>query len=153
MVWIDIIFKKTVAKLFGKYKTAFSKWKRNARFIKQEENARKIQAFLRDRLYNPSDKRKRIVRGAEFLDKYLKRIVFDRIQEYGNNRYIQNVLRKRIEAKDAANKKMLGNAFNRWRNIIPLLRENEAATKIENNYRNLRARRKLDGLRRREEIL
>ncbi|MCQ2815840.1 MAG: hypothetical protein MJ252_01105 [archaeon] len=147
------IFNKTIDKLLGKYKSAFKKWKRNARLIKAEENAKKIQAFLRERLNNPADKRKRILRGADLVDKYVKKIVMDKINNRAKENFIKRVLMNYLKKQGGYDKDAMKRNFDKWRDILPALREEEAATIIENNYRNLRARRKLDDLKKRENLL
>ena len=139
--------------LYAKYKIMLSSWLRAANIIKTNENAQIIQRFLKSRLNNPSDKRKRIVRGGDFLDLYVKRVTFGKIYETAKDNLMKKVLRRHINDQDALNRKMLHGAFTKWKDLMPIMRQNDAATKIENNYRNLRSRRKLGELKRRKAML
>ena len=45
------------------------------------------------------------------------------------------------------NQKMLKDAFTKWKDLMPLLRQHDAATMIQNNFLNYLARKKLNNLR------
>ena len=137
----------------AKYHNAFTKWLRRAKALSAEENAKTIQKFLKSKLNNPSDKRKRVARGADLLSQYIKRITYNKIKDAAKDNLMKRVLRRHIDNQDKMNKKVLGDAFRRWKDLMPLLRQIDSAIKIQSGYRALKAKKKADELRRRQQKL
>ena len=77
---------------FDKYRNKFVGYRRNVKGISTNENAVVIQNFLRSKLNNPSDKRNRISRGADFLTLYIKRLVLNRLKEEAKQNLMKRVL-------------------------------------------------------------
>ena len=63
----------------------FRKWIHNSNLLKLSDKATTIQDFIRSRLNNPSNKRKRYLRGLDFLQTHIKKTfyeLFHCIEEY-----------------------------------------------------------------------
>ena len=147
----QLLLKKLVGSLgiFGRIKArlTLNKWNRNAKLKGVSDDAKAIQEFIRSKLGNTDKKLKRIKDGADHLDKYIKKKVLDRIQIVALENAIRKALFGCYRDKEAMNKKILRNYFNRWRDIIPLLREEEAAIKIQSAARGFKSRRKVNRMK------
>ena len=130
-----------------KGKQTLNKWLRNAKKGTTDDKADKIQNFLRSKLGNAGKKRKRIEDGTNILNKYILRNVLDKIKKDARWKTICRILLKLYNNKDQAKTKLLHNYFNKWRDILPELRRNDAATTIQTAFRGLNARNKVNKLR------
>ena len=126
---------------------------RNVQKIKNNQNARIIQRFIKVKLRKYFDKRKLIVSGADQLKLYLKKICLSNIKDKAKENLMNKVLITSINKQDNTNKNVLLNAFNKWRNIVPIIKQNEAALKLQNLFRNFKSRQILNNLVKREEKL
>ena len=129
------------------------KFHRNAQKMKNNKNAHIIQHFLKARLRKPEEKRQRILKGAKLIDKITKKTIWKNIWLKGKKEKMNKVLLRHINKQDMINNKNLRNGLNKWKNIVPILKQHDAATMIANNFRSEKARNKLKGLRKRIELL
>ena len=153
----NILLKKLFSSL-GVYTTikakqALNNWLRNAKKKTTNDNADKIQKFLKSKLGNAGKRRKRLEDASELLKKYIMKVTLDKIKKDARDKALKRILMKLYNYKDQMNKKTLETFFNKWKDLIPGLRKNEAALTIQTAYRGLRARRKVDNLRNRNRKL
>ena len=126
---------------------------RNVQKIKNKINARTIQRFIKVKLRKYFDKRKLIVKGIDEFNLYLKKKCLNYIKDKAKNNFIKKVLINSLKKQEKNDKISLLNYLNRWRNIIPVIEKNEAATKLQNLFRNFKSRQILNNLEKREEKL
>ena len=134
-------------------KIQFIKLYRQTQKVKNDQNSKVIQHFIKEKLRRYFDKRELVKKGVNIFDAFLKRKCIKNIQEKAKNNYMKTILKKSITRQENANKKVLSNALNNWRNKLPLLRQHEAANKIINLFRSVKSKNKLNNLRKRIEIL
>ena len=129
------------------------KYNRNIQKIKNNEKAYIIQRFLKAKSRKPEEKRQRIIKGVNLIDKIKKKHILKNILLRGKDKHIKKILLRRINQQDMINNKLLRNELNKWKKIIPLLKQHDYATMIEKNYRILKSKQKLKGLKKRALIL
>ena len=134
-------------------KMNFRRFHRNVQKIKNNQNARIIQKFIKVKLRKYFDKRKLILKGANEFKTYIKKQCFINIQQKAKQNLMQKILKNSINTQENVNKNTLLNTFNKWRNIIPKIKEKEAAIKLQNLFRSFKARQKMQNLEKREEKL
>ena len=144
---LNKIVKNKNENLKNKAKLYLLRFNRIAQALKNNKNAHIIQHFLKARLTRPADRRKKIVEGAELISKYTKKTMFKKVFESGKNKHMGKTLLNHINKQDNINRKILSDTFNKWKNLIPVLKNNEAALKIQNAFRNLKSRKKRDDLK------
>ena len=126
---------------------------RNVQKIKNNQNARIIQRFIKVKLRKYLDKRKLILNGTEELNTYIKKKCLYNIKDRAKQNLIKKVLIYSLKNKEKYNKKSLLKYLNKWRNIVPEIEKNEAAVKLQNLLRNFKSRQILTNLKKREEKL
>ena len=62
-------------------------------------------------------------------------------------------LKNSILNQEKINKETLLNKFRQWQSIIPIIKQNEAAIKLQNLFRNYKSRQQLHNLEKRNEKL
>ena len=124
---------------------------RNVQKLKNTQNARIIQRFIKVKLRKYFDKRKLILKGADELKLYLKKKCLYNIKDKAKENLTNKVLITNIKKQENNNKNVLLKFFNKWRNIIPVIKENEAAMKLQNLFRNFKSRQVLSNLIKKEE--
>ena len=139
--------------LVEKAREILIRYHRKAQKIKNNKNAHVIQHFLKARLRRPEEKRQRIVKGANLIDKITKKKIWKNIWIKGKKEKMKKILLKHINQQDLINNKQLRNSLTKWRNIIPLLNQHDSVTMIANNYRASKARQKLKDLKKRLYLL
>lgn len=75
----------------------------------------------------------------------------DKIKKAAAENAMDKVLRKAHKRKEQMNKKILNKYFNHWRDLLPGLRRDDSAKKIQTNLRSHNARKKVKRLRLRNE--
>ena len=126
---------------------------RNVQKIKNNQNARIIQRFIKVKLRKYFDKRKLIVKGIEEFNSFLKKKCLYNIKDRAKENLINKVLVTSLKRQEQCDKKSLLHCLNKWRNIIPEIEKNEAALKLQNLFRNFKSRQILNNLEKREEKL
>jgi hypothetical protein len=116
-------------------KYALNEWARRARVLKADEDAKIIQKFIRDKLNKRLKKRSRLEEGVERTTKYIKIKIFEKIVDRANKNKIPDILIKYYYRKNAEDMKLLRDRFNHWRNLLPYMRLDDAASKIQANLR------------------
>ena len=134
-------------------KMALRRYHRNVQKIKNNQNARIIQRFIKVKLRKYFDKRKLITKGANELSTYIKKQCLFNIKEKAKQNLMNKVLKNSIISQDKINQNTLLNTLNKWRNIIPKIKQNEAANKIQNLFRSYKSRQKLQNLEKLNENL
>ena len=129
------------------------KYNRNVQKIKNNKKAYIIQRFLKTKLRKPEQKRQRILQGANLINKIIKKNILKNIFLKGKDKSIKKILLKHINQQDMINNKVLRNGLNKWKNMIPSLKQNDYATMIEKNYRIFKSKQKVKGLKNRTLIL
>ena len=134
-------------------KMTLRRYNRNAQKIKNNQNARIIQRFIKVKLRKYFDKRKLILKGANELSTYIKKQSLFNIKEKAKQNFIQKVLKHSINNREKMNRKTILQTIQKWRGIVPKIKQNEAAIKIQNLFRNFKSRQKLQNLEKRNENL
>ena len=124
------IFKNKEKALNDIKKLQFLRYYRQAQKIKNNENAKIIQKFIKEKLRKYFNKKDLIKKGANLFNTFLRKKVFQNLKDKAKDNYTKLILTKRISKQKDVNNKILSEALNKWRNIIPLLKQNEAANKI-----------------------
>jgi len=136
-----------------KLKYALNEWARRARNIKADEDARIIQKFIRDKLNRRLKKRAQLEEGVEHTKKYILMRIFDKIIDHANKNRIPDILLKYFLRKNAEDMKNLRDKFNHWRNLLPYMRLEDAAAKIQSNLRGFLLRKDFRRFNRITELL
>ena len=116
-------------------KMQFIRYYRQAQKLKNEENSKIIQKFIKEKLRKYFNKKDLIKKGANAFNLFLKKKVFQNLKDKAKDNYTTNVLKNGINRQEKANQDTLRNAFNKWRDLLPLLKQNDAANKITNLLR------------------
>ena len=132
---LDKILKNKEKALNDIKKMQFIRYYRQAQKIKNDENSKIIQKFIKEKLRRYFDKRDLIKKGVNVFDIFLKKNILRNIKDKAKDNYTKSVLKNGINRQDKANEQMLRNAFTKWRDLLPLLRQNDAANKITNLLR------------------
>ena len=119
---------------------------RNVQKIKNNQNARIIQRFIKVKLRKYFDKRKLILKGVDELNTYIKKQCLFNIQQKAKENLINKVLKTSINNQEKINKETILNTMKKWQSIIPKIKQNEAAMKLQNLFRNFKSRQKLYNL-------
>lgn len=146
-----IIRKKLLAideTIKDKLNIMFYKWLRNVKIVGANDNAILIQKFLQKCFNNLKKKRDGLSYGVSLVDLYVKREALNKIKINNNEKELKRLLKSSVMRKDKRNKNELASSFNKWKSIIGDIKKEEAVIKIENNYRKLKSKRKVRGLKR-----
>jgi hypothetical protein len=111
-------------------KIQFIRYYRQTQKVKNHENARIIQRFIKEKLRRYFDKRDLIKKGVDSFNLYIRRQILKIIKDKAKDNYMKYVLKNGINRQENANKELLRNTINKWRKIIPVIKTNEAANKI-----------------------
>ena len=103
---------------------------RNVQKIKNNQNARIIQRFIKVKLRKYFDKRKLILKGADELNTYIKKQCLFNIQQKAKENLINKVLKTSINNQEKINKETILNTLKKWQSIIPKIKQNETAMKL-----------------------
>ena len=144
---LDKILKNKEKALNDIKKMQFIRYYRQAQKIKNDENSKIIQKFIKEKLRRYFDKRDLIKKGANIFNLFLKKNIFRNIKDKAKDNYTKNVLRNGITRQEKANEEMLRNAFNKWKELMPLLRQNDAANKITLLLRGNQSKQKMKRLK------
>ena len=126
---------------------------RNVQKIKNNQNARIIQRFIKVKLRKYFDKRKLISKGANELSTYIKKQCLSNIKEKAKQNLMKKVLLNSINNQEKVNQNLIYNDLQKWKGIIPKIKQNEAAIKLQNLFRNFKSKQKLQNLENRNEKL
>ena len=119
----------------------FFKWIRIARMQKAFEDALIIRKFCKIKVKHVNKKKVNIEEFVEILKCYILKIIFDKLHIGGKKKRNTTVLLKIISKNEMTNKKNLKEAFLKWKNLIPVLKKIDAATKIQSTLRGLKTRK------------
>ena len=100
-------------------KMTFIRYYRQTQKIKNDENARIIQKFIKEKLRKYFDKKDLVRKGVDAFNLYIKRIILNNLKDKAKDNYTKNVFKHTIIRKENADTESLRNAFNKWRSIIP----------------------------------
>ena len=152
-ILLDAILKNKNKQLNDIKKMQFIRFYRQTQKVKNHENAKIIQKFIKEKLRKYFDKKNLIKDGVDIFNKFLKRRVLTTLNDTSKTKYINVVIKKIIVKKDKKSDDTLRKAFNEWRDKIPLMRKLEKITKIQNAYRTYKANKKLNDLKLRNTLL
>ena len=105
-------------------KIQFLRYYRQAQKIKNNENAKIIQRFIKEKLRRYFNKKDLIKKGANLFNSFLKKKIFQNLKDKAKDNYTKLIISKSITRQETVNNKTLSDAFNKWRNLIPLLKQN-----------------------------
>ena len=131
----------------------FIRYYRQTQKVKNDENARIIQKFIKEKLRKYFDKRDLVKKGIDAFNLFIKRKILNNLKDKAKDTYTKTVIKKTIIRQENANNESLRNAFNKWRNLLPELKKNEAADKIINLFRKNKAKNIKNNLKMRIEKL
>ena len=131
----------------------FIRYYRQTQKVKNDENARIIQKFIKEKLRKYFDKRDLVKKGIDAFNLFIKRKILNNLKDKAKDAYTKTVIKKTIIRQENANNESLRNAFNKWRNLLPELKKNEAADKIINLFRKNKAKNIKNNLKMRIEKL
>ena len=134
-------------------RSALNEWARRARNVKADEDARVIQKFIRDKLAKRLKKRAILEKAVEHTKTYIKMRIFDIITDYANKNRIPDILLKYYLRKNAEDMKLLREKFNHWRNLLPYMRNEDAASLIQAAIKGYLLRKDFKRFNRLSEIL
>ena len=140
-------------KVYLKFKSTFNEWSRRARIIKAEEDSRIIQRFVRDRLAKRLKIRQIYEEAVSHMVNYILFRAYNKIVEKANKNLIPDILIKYLYRKNASDMKNLRDKFKHWRDLLPFMRLNDAASKIQSMYRGHELRKDFYKFTRINEIL
>ena len=138
---------------YFKLKYAFDEWSRRARVIKSEEDSRIVQKFIRDRLAKRLKRKQFYEEGIENIIKYILNRIFNKIKDKADRNIIPDILIKYFNRKNALDMKNLKDKFNHWRELIPYMRLQDAASRIQAIYRGYDLRKDFNKFNRLNEAL
>ena len=142
---LHLLFMKNNNKELLRYSIA--NWRRKARNIKAIEDALIIINFCKTKIKKIFSKRTNIEKLIEALRKVLLKRAFNKLFSGGKKRLISILLKKIIKNYEQSDKKLLKNAFLKWKNIIPLLQKINSITKIQSVLRGMKTRKKKKSLK------
>ena len=125
----------------------FIRYYRQTEKVKNNENARIIQRFIKEKLRKYFDKRDLIKKGVDAFNLYLKRQVLNSLKDKAKDNFTKLILEIGVKRQEIADKESLRNAFNKWRNLMPVIRKNEAANRIISLFRTNRSKNILNNYR------
>ena len=134
-------------------KMYFIKYYRQVQKDKNNENAKIIQKFIKDKLRKYLDKKKLIKNGADKLTYIIKKICFYKINDEVEKKNILNCLRKAVNLGDKYKNDILKEKLKQWRDIVPKMDKLDKITQIQNAFRTHKANNKLNKLKLREKLL
>ena len=103
--------------------------------MKNDENARIIHRFIKEKLRKYFDKRDLIKIGVHTFNIFTKRKILNNLRDIAKDTYTKNVIKNTILSQENANNETLRNTFNKWRNLLPELKKDNAVNKILNIFR------------------
>ena len=139
--------------VYLKFKAVFNEWSRRARNMKAEEDSGIIHRFIRDRLAKRLKRKQRYEDGIEHMTKYIQYRVYYKIVEKAERNSIPDILIKYLYRKNALDMKKLRDKFNHWRDLLPYMRLNDAASRIQSIYRGYELRKDFNRFTRLNEVL
>ena len=99
------------------------------------QGATTIQRYFKKMYKRKLDKKNLIKDGLDKFILFVKRKCFNKIKDLSNNNHITIILKKCIHKKSENNNDLLRKKFNQWKDKIPLMKQIEAAIKIQSAYR------------------
>ena len=133
-----------------KLKSALKEWTRRARALKAESDAKIIQKFIREKLRRRLLLKERLEEAIELTTREICRKVLQKLLDAANKNKIPDILMKYFMRKEADDMKNLKDKFDHWKNLLPFLRRDDAATYIQAVYRGKKFR---DGFDRGNKIM
>ena len=134
-------------------KMQFIRFYRQTQKVKNDENARIIQKFIKDKLRKYLDKKKYIKNGLDLLNLFIKRKVLNKINSQSKDNYLLITIKKCIKKKDKNNDELLREKLKQWRDTVGLMKTLENIIKIQNSYRTHKANDNLNNLKLRKTLL
>ena len=141
------------SKEYFKLKSIFNEWSRRARVIKADEDSRIIQKYIRDKLAKRLKRKHIYEEGIECITKYIKIQIYYKIIEKANKNQIPDILIKYFYRKNALDMKNLRDKFNHWRNLLPYMRLNDEASRIQAMFRGFGFRKDFNRFKRLNQVL
>ena len=150
---LDSILKNKERQLNDIKKMQFIRFYRQTQKVKNDENARIIQKFIKDKLRKYLDKKKYIKKGLDVLDLIIKRKIFNKINDTSKTKYFVYILKKCFITKGKNNDDLLREKLKQWRDKVGLMQTLENIIKIQNTYRNHKANQNLNNLKTRQTLI
>ena len=134
-------------------KMQFIRFYRQTQKVKNHENARIIQKFVKDKLRKYFDKKKYIKNGLDLLTLFIKRKCLNKINDTSKDKFTILIFKKCIKKKNNNNDDLLRDKLKQWRDKVGLMQTLENIIKIQNAYRNHKANENLNNLKIRKTLL
>ena len=125
----------------------FIRYYRQTQKVKNHENARIIQRFIKEKLRRYFDKRDLIKKGVDTFNLFIKRQILKNLKDKAKDNFTKLVIKIGINRQEIADKESLRNALYKWRNIIPVIKKNEAANRIISVFKANRSKNILNNYR------
>ena len=97
--------------------------------MKNGEIARIIQRFIKEESRKYFDKRDLIKKGVHTFNIFIKRKILNNLKDIAKDTYTKNAIKNTILSQENANNESIRNTFNKWRNLLPELKKDNAAIK------------------------
>ena len=119
----------------------FFRWIRIARMEKAYKDALIIRKFCKIKVRKVNKKKYNIEEFVDILKYYILKMVFDKLSIGGKKKRNSKFLRRIFNKNESTNKKILRDAFLKWKNLIPSLKKIDAITKIQSALRGMKSRK------------
>ena len=150
---LDNIIKNKNKQLNDIKKIQFIRFYRQTQKVKNDENARIIQKFVKDKLRKYLDKKKYIKNGLDLLTLFLKRKILNKINDTSKENQFIIIVKKIVKKKDENNDELLRRKLKEWRDKVGLMQTLENIVKIQSAYRTHKANDNLKNLKLRQKLL
>ena len=131
----------------------FIKYYRQIQKAKNNQNARIIQRFIKDKLRKYLDKKNLVKKGSDKLTKIFKRIIFYKINDEVEKKNLLFSLRNSLNIVDNYKNDILRDKLRQWRDIIPQMNKLDKITQIQNAFRTHKANNNMKNLKLRQKLL
>ena len=134
-------------------KMQFIRFYRQTQKVKNNENAKIIQKFIKDKLRRYFDKKKYIKNGLDLLTQFLKRKCLHKINDTSKNNYTVTIIKKIVHKKDKNYDDLLREKLKQWREKVGLMQTMEKIIKIQKIYRAYKAKQNLKNIKTRNTLI
>ena len=134
-------------------KMQFIRFYRQTQKIKNDDNSKIIQKFVKDRLRKYFNKQKNITKGISKISLLLKKLILNKVKNSSVQNCLHKLLSKYNDKAKQNNENILKNKLNQWKDICDNLKKYDNILKIQGFLRTCLAKKKLDNLKKRNELL
>ncbi len=128
-------------------KMQFIRFYRQTQKVKNHENAKIIQKFIKEKLRKYLDKKKYIKNGLDLLNLFIKRKCLNKINDCSNNNYIVTIIKKVVHKKEENYDELLREKLKQWRDKVGEMQTMEKIIKIQKIFRAHKAKELLNNIK------